>query len=307
MSENRNSYFTIDLRIEKEDTFNDTYNEKLKDKIDLIFSSLGTSYNQTYVFEKKNGKRLFYFFKTEKRKRRGQVVKYCEIHLPENLLYKAEAVTKHYFDSNLLKLEKSKEYKKILEPTRFNEYTGNDLQLFEDKNNWHPWQREVYEMLFTTDDEIKQPHQRHIFSIVDTAGNSGKSSFFKYLFFKNPLTIGRLTYASASQLRSSSVNAGPKELYIIDLARSKSKEDRQEDLLSVVEDIKAGLVIQSMFGSSKQLLMEPPAILISSNYSLNYSLLSKDRWRVFKINSKKQLGKLNKDITEYERSKLAKK
>lgn len=75
----------------------------------------------------------------------------------------------------------------------------------------------------------------------------------------------------------------------MDLARSKSREDREEDLLSVLEDIKSGLVTNAMYGSGKTLLMEPPHIIVSSNYTLKYELLSEERWQIYNINSSNKL------------------
>jgi hypothetical protein len=307
MIENKNSYFILDVKIQDEDKSDIKYKERLENKIDLVFSSLGTSYNQTYQFIKKDQKRIIYFFKTEKRKRRGQVVKFCDAHLPENLVYKTEAITKSYLDLSLIKLERDDNFKKVEEPSKFNDYSGGDLAIFENEKNWFPWQRDIYKMIFHQDGSFREAHQRHIFSIIDIDGNSGKSSFFKYLLFKHPLGIGRLTYGTASQLRASSVNAGPKKLYLIDLARSKSKNDSQECLLSAIEDIKNGLIVQNMFGSSNQLLMLPPHIIVSSNYGLKYNLLSADRWRIFKIDKNKKLGKLNQAIEEQKRKDSIKK
>ena len=85
-------------------------------------------------------------------------------------------------------------------------------------------------------------------------------------------------YGSASQLRSSVVNLGKKDVYVVDLARSKSKDDRQEDL-------KSGLVTNVMYGSGKTLLMEPPHSIVSSNYILKYELVSEDRSDVSQITS----------------------
>jgi hypothetical protein len=55
---------------------------------------------------------------------------------------------------------------------------------------------------------------------------------------KHSNDIRRLSHGSASQLRSSAVNLGSKKLYILDLARSKSKLDKKEDLLSVLGNTK---------------------------------------------------------------------
>lgn len=63
-----------------------------------------------------------------------------------------------------------------------------------------------------------------------------------------------------------------------------------------MEDIKNGFITSSFYGKGKSLLMNPPHIIISSNYVLNQNLLSEDRWISYKIdkNSKKL-----KDITVY--------
>ena len=147
-------------------------------------------------------------------------------------------------------------------------------------------------MIFHQDGTYKEPDPRNIISLIDKKGNSGKSSFFKWLSYKNPESIGRLGYGSASQLRSSAVNIGKKELYIVDLARSKSKQDREEDLLSVLEDLKSGFITNAMYGSGKILMMEPPHIIVSSNYEFKYEALSSDRWHIYRITSKKKLKKL---------------
>ena len=47
-----------------------------------------------------------------------------------------------------------------------------------------------------------------------------------------------------------------------------------------------------MYGSGRTLLMEPPHIIVSSNYNLDYNLLSEDRWEVYEISDKK-LKKVN--------------
>lgn len=73
---------------------------------------------------------------------------------------------------------------------------------------------------------------------------------------------------------------------------------REEDLLSVIEDLKSGLVINVMYGSGKTLLMEPPHIIVSSNYKLNYENLSKDRWEVYEITTSKELKEIHNSLVE---------
>ena len=63
--------------------------------------------------------------------------------------------------------------------------------------------------------------------------------------------------------------------------------------MSVLEDLKSGLVTNVMYGSGKTLIMEPPHIIVSSNYILKYELLSEDRWDVYQITSSNKLKQIN--------------
>ena len=44
------------------------------------------------------------------------------------------------------------------------------------------------------------------------------------------------------------MNMGRKKIYIIDLARTKSREDSEIDLLSAIEDIKSGVIAGAFYG-----------------------------------------------------------
>ena len=118
--------------------------------------------------------------------------------------------------------------------------------------------------------KLKEADERKIINIVDKHGKSGKSQFFKYLYVKNEKQIGRISYGSAAQLRSSLVNLGERKIYIIDLPRTKGKYDSHFELLSVIEELKSGCVINAMYGRGNSLIIEPPHIIISTNYLLDY-------------------------------------
>lgn len=165
----------------------------------------------------------------------------------------------------------------------------------------------IYQKIFDGKGNIKEPHPRHIISLVDTKGNSGKSSFFKYLFYNYSEEIGRITYGTTGQLRSSVLNMGKKSIYIVDLTRSQGKTDNQEDLLSIIEDIKNGLVTSNFYGKGSTLIMKPPHIIVSTNYILNYEALSADRWEIYEIKRNKKLGKVNELIKKEKRNNTIKK
>jgi hypothetical protein len=63
------------------------------------------------------------------------------------------------------------------------------------------------------------------------------------------------------------------------------------------------MVFSSMYGKAASLIMEPPHILITSNYLLDYELLSMDRWRVYEIKSDGTLGIQNEIFERPEKRK----
>ena len=129
---------------------------------------------------------------------------------------------------------------------------------------------------------------------VDLQGESGKLSFYKYLYISDKKNIGRFDYGTASQLKSALLNKGEKKLYIIDLARSKGKAENQYDLLSVIECLKSGLIFSPIYGTGHELIIPPPHIIISSNYVLDAGTLRKDRWRVYELQKNgHKLGRVN--------------
>lgn len=272
---------------------NEEYLEKLNDLTDLVFSSINAS-SIFYKFKNIETKQILYFFKTENRKRRGQLVRLCNKLLPQDQEYNVGGLTRLSFWAEVEKVKSNKHYKSMKLPFN-NKYTGSDLKVFDEKEKWHPWQKDIYDKIWDSKGSYKEPDPRHIISIIDPKGNSGKSSFFKWLYFHNPTSIGRIGYGSASQLRSAVTNIGEKNLYIIDLSRAKSKGDREEDLLSVLKDLKSGFITTAM---GKNLLIPPPHIVVSSTYIMKYELLSGDRWEVYKINSKKALERVKVGPTQ---------
>lgn len=74
-----------------------------------------------------------------------------------------------------------------------------------------------------------------------------------------------------------------KFICIIDLTRSKSSENKPENLISAIENLKSEVVCNAMYGKGQTVLMEPPHIIISSNYTFDQNLLSKDRAEIYKI------------------------
>jgi len=292
----KNAYFYINLNIPKEFSNSEYLSTQLSNSVDLILYSMGVSNDNKHlhIFKKINGTRIIYIFKSITRKRNGQLDKFCHRYLPQDkdIDFQSKGIKSAEIPAILHKIEMTGEF--IMDPSK-SLITDNDfadIKIFKNKANWHQWQKKVYEMIYNKK-ELRQPDHREIVSIIDFKGNSGKSSFFKFMYVNDRENIGRLSYGSASQLRSAAINIGKKRIYIIDLTRTKSKNDTEEDLLSVIEDIKSGFVLSPMYGKSGELLMNPPHIIISSNYLLNQGMLSKDRWSVYEITEQSKLGSRN--------------
>lgn len=301
MVENKSSFFQVTIDIIPISR-NNYQLQSLENCMDLVLSSMKVG-NLWYKFIQINKEEIVYLFKSEDRKRRGQLDRYCASNIENDLLYTVKNHSSAAFHATVDRLKKNVNFKLSHHPQMFDEYKADDIKVFDDPKKWHAWQKEIYNLIFEKDKSYKKPDQRKIISIVDKKGNSGKSSFFKWLYYNHSNTIGRIGYGSASQLRSSSVKIGKKDLYIIDLARAKSKDDKQEDLLSVLEDLKSGFVTNAMYGNGGTLIMEPPHIIVSSNYVLDYRLLSEDRWLVFEILPSNKLKPLDPKKVKVSKSK----
>ena len=311
MNENRNTFFSVDIKIPQEMKYTGSLKKELDNSIDLILYNMQASNNPGDHFKivKKDGSRIIYIFKAQTRKRLGQLDRYCKRFLNEknlgegrNVEVKPNGLLKSDVWSLIYKLKNRDDYSLSteLETKKDNlVYDGIDIQIFKDYKNWYQWQKDIYNLIYKKNKNYpvpgiyKQPDDRSIYSLVDFEGKSGKSTFFKYIYTRDEENIGRISYGTASQLKSALISIGPKICYILDLPRSKSKFDNQIEIISVIEDLKNGLIFSPMYGKNGKLIMEPPFILISGNELLTEGSLSEDRWRIYELRKDKTLGKVN--------------
>lgn len=301
VQENKKSYFYTRIECYQEST---NLNELIA-SLEIIAEEMSADeFHYQFVREEENSLVITSYFKPEKRKRMGQFLKICEKNLPSYMINKKEinCLTQETFENHIDKLKNDPNWKTILEPTGVSKsYIGDDLNHFNDLNNFFPWQKKIYSMILDSEGNVKAADDRKIISIIDTEGKKGKSSFIKFLCFKNPIEIYKLSYGLSSQLRSAVINGGGRKCYIIDLPRTKGANDKMEDLLSVIEEIKNGFITSPMYGKSSILMMEPPFVIVFSNYPLPYQALSKDRWQCFVLtnNNKPDLKEFNPKVAKY--------
>ena len=150
------------------------------------------------------------------------------------------------------------------------EYDGSDVQCIED-DPW-PWQQ------FIMDELKKPPVSRTINCVVDPKGCMGKSTLQKYLDWKG-LSI-QIPIGTAAQLKTYVCNRGPgPNCYMINFNRCMGKENTYRDVLTVVEDIKVGWVIPTMYGGGNSLRINVPHVWIFCNEAPPRKLLSTDMWK----------------------------
>lgn len=183
------------------------------------------------------------------------------------------------------KLHMSSELEKI----QLNKYNGEDLNIFQEKG-FFPWQSSINDIVFEDGTyDIKTSSCREVIWVEDLEGNTGKSLYTKNLCYHND-GITKLAFGSGSQMRASIVEEGAKRCYIIDIPRKLCNDDFQNNIYSVIEDLKNGFVKSSMYGKPKTLFMLPPIVIIFSNEECPSEKLSVDRWKKYAIINTKLVG-----------------
>lgn len=177
-----------------------------------------------------------------------------------------------------------------LEPpvTNLPYYVGSDIKFLEDVSKRYPWQEYLLGELFASSlSTFKTPDDRKIYWIYDPQGNSGKSKFTKFLVLHNSLCC-KVPFGTATQLRSSIISMGVKRLYIVDIPRTLGRDDDINSVITVLEDLKNGFVVSSMYGKNAQLLMDPPHVIVFSNMICPIEKMSSDRWILLTIDKDKK-------------------
>lgn len=163
------------------------------------------------------------------------------------------------------------------------QYTGDDVSFLSKDEERYPWQRTlISKILDPSEVNIQTPDDRTITWVWDPIGNSGKSKFVKYLC-SNYSDIVKIPFGTSSQLRSSIISAGARSVYFIDIPRTLGEDDSLASLISVLEDMKNGFLVTSMYGKYEQLMFDPPMVIVFSNQLAPQAMMSGDRWEQYRI------------------------
>lgn len=170
-------------------------------------------------------------------------------------------------------------------------YSGEDIKTLDDKDSRFPWQNKIINLVFDDDTSgIKVADDRTINWVTDSRGGTGKSKLVKWCCFNNDLVV-KISFGTASQLRSAIISAGPRRVYFVDIPRTLGTDDSIHSLMSALEDLKNGFIVSSMYGKNETLILDPPHIVVFSNKECPEQMMSKDRWRIFEIDFKLDLIK----------------
>lgn len=162
-------------------------------------------------------------------------------------------------------------------------YGGQDVAFLDKKESHFPWQKELFNIIFNDDVLLfKKPDDRKIYWFTDFGGNTGKSKFTKWICLRNSRAV-KVPFGSASQLRSSIISMGPKRVYMLDIPRTIGQDDDMKAIYSLLEDLKNGFVVSSMYGKNAVLLMDPPHVVVFSNQFPEDKRMSADRWVTYGI------------------------
>lgn len=136
-----------------------------------------------------------------------------------------------------------------------------------------PWQEQLKNLLLPYD-------QRCVNVLIDPAGNSGKTSFLKYMNVYHQATWIPPLYAM-KDIMQFAMSIPPSKIYIINMPRAMNKTQLGE-FYAGMEQMKDGMLYDTRY-KGRQLIMDEPNILILTNTEPEMDFLSKDRWNLWKI------------------------
>lgn len=142
------------------------------------------------------------------------------------------------------------------------------------KEGMRPWQQKVVE-------SIAKREERIVNFVVDTRGNTGKSTMGMWLLCHG---YGRrLACTSSPKELSAMVLASPKkQCFMVDLPRAFRNRQQLESLFGAIEEIKNGFAEEHRY-HYQVVTFQPPAVWVFANALPDLSFLSMDRWRIWEM------------------------
>lgn len=162
---------------------------------------------------------------------------------------------------------------------------------------WYPWQRKVYDMIQETDD-------RTIHMIWDTHGNLGKSVFCEHLEYKGE-AIEVEPFNAIEDIMGCVIDQKIAKAYCIDMPKGM-KKDKLGAFYAGLEVLKNGKAYDKRY-KFRKIRFDRPQVIVFTNTLPDFGLMSKDRWKVWKVTEVRDLeffsvdsllGKRKRDASE---------
>lgn len=130
------------------------------------------------------------------------------------------------------------------------------------------WQKDALKLLQTQND-------RKILCVYDAVGGAGKSTFSKYLEINGIADVCPVVSDEFNDYTGYCIKY-PKSGYVFDIPKATSIK-RRCAMWSGIEQIKNGCLYEKRYHPEK-VWIKPPKIIVFTNETLPYEMLSKDRW-----------------------------
>lgn len=134
-------------------------------------------------------------------------------------------------------------------------------------DEFYDWELEILEFL------KHEPDDRKIYWYWDEVGNSGKTTFSKYLcVYYNAIYVG----GKSNDIKFAMVTIQEKRIIIFDIQRTAKVS------YEALEAVKNGIFFSGKYESG-MVIFEIPHVIVFANYKPKFNKLSKDRWVVKEI------------------------
>lgn len=139
-------------------------------------------------------------------------------------------------------------------------------------------------------EKAQQRSMRDIHLIYDPNGNAGKSIFLEYLEYKR-IAFEMPPFRAMEDMLQYAHSFKPQSCYVIDMPRGM-KKDKLGEFYSGIEVLKNGVTWDKRY-SGKKRRMGRPEIFVFTNELPVFELMSKDRWKVFRLTDSREVDHMD--------------
>lgn len=126
-------------------------------------------------------------------------------------------------------------------------------------------------------------HSRKIDWFFDAAGGGGKSRLAKYLAWNFPKKVCVIPTFKAWDILKLAAMQPNRQLYIINLAKSKPKDISKEELYNAIEGIKDGFYCDTKGANVKSVFARIPMVWVFTNHMASRDCMAQKRFTIRKV------------------------